>query len=386
LGLVFLLPVLAACTTTEPLSDQRPGAAPALHTEEAGLWLQMERIENTYASSALRLKDPALEGYIKEVVCRLSEEYCADLRIYVLQQAYFNAAMWPNGMVAVWTGLLLRADNEAQLAFVLGHEMGHYIRRHSLQRMKEIRQQGNLLAIVNVALAGAGLGSAGYLTSAYVVANLMAFSRENEREADAIGVRSSIEAGYDPREGAALWRLVKAEGEALDREQPSIFTATHPGIDERIANIEARAAEVGVTDSELDLGRERYLAATRDHRTDWLRAELRKHEYAGSQVVLDQLLVGDPSSGELHFYQGEIYRLAEEEGYSEKAIAVYRKAIGLGDAPPAAHRELGLLYWDNEQLEEARQALEAYLAADPQAADRLMIESYILQLSEQVST
>jgi predicted Zn-dependent protease len=386
LGLVLLLPVLAACTTTQPLPDQRPGAEPALHTEEAGLWLQMERIEDTYASSGVRLKDPALEGYVREVVCRLSAEYCTDLRIYILQQPYFNARMWPNGVMEVWIGLLLRADNEAQLAFVLGHEMGHYIRRHSLQRMMEVRNQGNLLAIVNVALAGAGLGSAGYLTSAYVAANLMAFSRDNEREADAIGVRSSIEAGYDPREGAALWRLVKAEGEALDREQPSIFNATHPGLDERIANIEAGAAETGAADSELDLGRERYREATRDHRAGWLRAELRKHQFAGSQIVLDHLLAGDPNSGEVHFYQGELYRLTEEDGYDETAIAAYHKAIQLGGAPPAVHRELGLLYWDNEQFEEARQSLEAYLAADPQADDRLMIESYIIQLNEQVST
>ncbi len=386
LGLALLLPVLAACATTEPLPDQRPGAEPALHTDEAGLWLQMERIEDSYATSGVRLKDPSLEDYIRGVVCRASADYCADLRIYILQQPYFNAAMWPNGVMEVWTGLLLRADNEAQLAFVLGHEMGHYIRRHSLQRMMEFRNQGNLLAIVNVALAGAGLGSAGYLTSAYVLANLMAFSRDMEREADAIGVRSSIEAGYDPGEGAALWRLVKAEGEALDREQPSIFTATHPGIDERIATIEASAAERGIADSELDLGRDRYQEAIRDHRAGWLRAELRKHQYAGSQIVLDHLLTGDPNSGELHFYQGELYRLSEEDGYEEKAIAAYLEAIQLGGAPPAVHRELGLLHWDNEQFEEARQSLEAYLTADPQAEDRLMIESYIIQLNEQVST
>jgi hypothetical protein len=72
----FLLPVLAACATTQPLPDQRPGAAPALHTEEAGLWLQMDRIEENYASSSLRLKAPALEGYVREVVCRLSSDYC----------------------------------------------------------------------------------------------------------------------------------------------------------------------------------------------------------------------------------------------------------------------------------------------------------------------
>jgi predicted Zn-dependent protease len=382
----FLLPVLAACATTQPLPDQRPGAAPALHTEEAGLWLQMDRIEENYASSSLRLKAPALEGYVREVVCRLSSDYCADLRIYILQQPYLNAAMWPNGVMEVWTGLLLRADNEAQLAYVLGHEMGHYIRRHSLQRMIEARNQGNLLAVINVALAGAGLGSAGYLTYSYVMANIMAFSRDQEREADAFGVRSSIEAGYDPREGAALWRHVKAEGEALKREQPSIFTATHPGLEERIANIEASAAEGGVADGGFDRERTRYQDMIRDYRAGWLRAELRKHQYAGSQIVLDSLLAGDQYSGELLFYQGELYRLADEDGDDEKAIAAYRKAIQLGRAPPDVHRELGLLYWDKARLVEARDSLKSYLAADPQANDRLMIEFYILQLNAQVSS
>ena len=137
---------------------------------------------------------------------------------------------------------------------------------------------------------------------------------------------------------------------------------------------------------ELERGRERYQNAIRGHRTDWLRAELRKRELAGSQVLLDQLLDSEPTSGELHFFQGELHCLAEEEGHDEKAIASYLKAIELGGAPPAVHRELGLIYWDKGQIEDAREALEAYLTADPQATDRLMIESYILQLNEQVST
>ena len=382
----LLLPGLAACTVTQPLSDQQPGAKPALHTDEAGLFLEMEQIEDAFATSALRLKDPELEGYVKDVVCRISASYCDDLKVFILQKPYFNATMWPNGMMAVWSGLLLRADNEAQLAFVLGHEIGHYIRRHSLRRMMEIRQQGNLLVFVNVALAGAGLGSATYLTSAFVQANIMSFTRDQEREADAIGVRTATEAGYDPREGATLWRLVASENLALGTEKFSLFVATHPGTDERIANIEAGAANSGAVDGELERGRERYQAAIGQYRADWLRAELRKREFEGSQVVLDNLLAEEPNSAELHYYHGELYRLGEKEGYREKAMASYQRAIQLGQAPPEVHRELGLLLWDEGRTAEAKKAFESYLNADPGADDKQMIESYILELNGQVSS
>jgi predicted Zn-dependent protease len=377
---------LTACTTGSSIEDQPVGAAPAIDTDEAGLWVEMGRIERSYATSALRLKDLELESYVKGVVCRLSESYCADLRVYIFEQPYFNAAMWPNGMMAVWTGLLLRAENEAQLAFVLGHEMGHYVRRHSLQRMIEIRNQGDILAFVNLGLAVAGLGSAGYLTTAFVVANLMSFSRENEREADELGVEYAINADYDPGEGAALWRLVKEEEAALQRDGPSIFFATHPAIDERISNIERHITSAGEVDPKIEQGRERYQGVMMKHRLDWLRGELRKGEYKGSQVIIDRLLASEPNSAALRFFQGELYRLEEQEGYHDNAVASYQKAIELGEPPHETYRELGLLYWDGDQFLEAQEAFYRYLAESPEATDRLMIEYYILELDKKASS
>lgn len=377
---------LSACATGSSIEDQPVGAAPAIHTDEAGLWVEMERIERSYATSALRLKDPELENYVKSVLCRLSESYCADLRVYILEQPYFNAAMWPNGMMAVWTGLLLRAENEAQLAFVLGHEMGHYIRRHTLQRMVEIRNQGDILAFVNLGLAVAGLGSAGYLTTAAVVANLMSFSRENEREADEFGVQFALDAGYDPGEGVALWQLIKAEEEALERDEPSIFFATHPAIDERIANIEKHITSAGDEDAKLEQERARYQEVMQRFRADWLRAELRKGEYKGSRLLIERLLASQLNSAELHFFKGELYRLEEEVGFQANAIASYKKAIELGEPPPETYRELALLYWDGNQFLESQEAFFQYLVASPEASDRLMIEYYILELDKRAAS
>ena len=76
--------------------------------------------------------DEALNTYVRKVVCELAGEHCASLRVYIVDDPSSNAMTAPNGMVIVWTGLLLRSQNEAELAFVLGHEITHYLKRHSL--------------------------------------------------------------------------------------------------------------------------------------------------------------------------------------------------------------------------------------------------------------
>lgn len=69
--------------------------------------------------------------------------------------------MAPNGYMEIWTGLMLRAQNEAQLAYVIGHEIGHYQERHSLERWRAVRNTTTALAFVRIAASAAGTGYAG---------------------------------------------------------------------------------------------------------------------------------------------------------------------------------------------------------------------------------
>ena len=81
--------------------------------------------------------DLKLHAYVEDIACRLGASHCPDIRVHIVRTPWFNASMAPNGMMQVWSGLLLRADNEAQLAAVLGHEIGHYISRHSVERLRD---------------------------------------------------------------------------------------------------------------------------------------------------------------------------------------------------------------------------------------------------------
>lgn len=122
----FLTTALAltlACTSVA--ADPRPlGLQPNPATDEGGLWEVSAKAERGAQQSADINKDPALNAYVRSVTCKVAAPYCDDIRIYVMDREVFNAQMAPNGYSEVWTGLLLRATNEAELAFVLGHEAG----------------------------------------------------------------------------------------------------------------------------------------------------------------------------------------------------------------------------------------------------------------------
>ncbi|MFI4927860.1 MAG: hypothetical protein ACHP7E_09265, partial [Burkholderiales bacterium] len=86
---------------------------PAPGTDEGGLWGLMDREESRLKRSPLTIHDQKLEAYLTSVVCRLGEDHCPDVRVHPVRTPHFNAMMAPNGMMIVWSGLLLRVENEA---------------------------------------------------------------------------------------------------------------------------------------------------------------------------------------------------------------------------------------------------------------------------------
>ncbi|MEE9300924.1 MAG: M48 family metalloprotease [Alphaproteobacteria bacterium] len=379
---VLLLLSTAGCAApmAGAVPDLEPGERPEAVSDEAGLWMAMDRVEDQLKTSGNVVTDPALNAYVRDLVCKLAGPYCGDLRTYIMRVPHFNASMAPNGVMQVWTGLILRARNEAQLAYVLGHELGHYLRRHSLKRWRDVRAKTDALVFLQIAASAARYGYVGDLAQFIALASIFAYSRDQEREADDLGFELMLEAGYDPHEAAKVWRALIEEREAADEPERLIFFSTHPSTGERAETLESLAAEVTKDRGRGVAAEERYLAATLPFRARFMRDELRLRQFAQSQVVLDHLLDAGVNPGELHHFQGELYRLRAEEGDNDRAIEAYREAVRHEGAPPETHRDLGLVYMRAGKRGEARLSLQRYLAALPGADDRAMVESYIEQL------
>ena len=149
-----------------------------------------------------------------------------------------NAFALPGGQVFITEGLLNRLENEAQLAGVLGHEIGHVIARHSPQQMAK----GQLGQILTVAVGVGASDDQGRGRNAQLVAAMvnqmsqLRFSREDESEADHYGLKYMAQAGYDP---SAMLDVMKILKQASGGQHPPEFLATHPLPETRLEQIKA---------------------------------------------------------------------------------------------------------------------------------------------------
>ena len=380
--LIFLIFILNSCQTplggAKDVKNIEPEERPYIESIEAGLWMQMDNYEEKLKTSGSRLKDKNLDKYLKDILCNLTE-YCQDIRVYVQDIPYFNAFMAPNGMMVVWTGLLLRVGNEAQLAAVIGHEAGHYIRRHSLKAWLDAKTRTDLMAIVSIGLAVGGVPGGGdiFNISQLLQAGIMAkHSRDNEREADEIGLDSLIKAGYDPDEAPKIWENILKEMELGENKNPPAFFASHPNPKERIKNLKEQTKKY--SDIKRNHNKENLKNIISPHTKNWIKNEIRTNsKKEQTSFIFSNFFDNKEDSHLLKFYQGEIYRLKKEEKNNEKAIELYKESIEENDNFPDVYRELGLLLLKEEKKDEARKNLEKYVTLAPNAKDVEIVKSYI---------
>jgi predicted Zn-dependent protease len=369
--------LLLGCASVPMLE---PGQRPSPETDEAGLWMQMERVEKSLRTSGAIVQDPVVNDYVSSLVCKLAPEYCEGIRVYVVLTPHFNATMRPNGAMEVWTGLMLRAENEAQLCSVIGHEIAHYTERHTLERWRQTRSTTNMLTYLNIVTAAAGHGYVGSLADLAALASLLAFSREHEQEADRLGLDRLAGAGYDPTEAAKVWRGLMEERDAGDEDEPLVFLSSHPASESRAEYLEELGRQK-LTEANRDVtGQERFLEVSSRIRAETVRELLRQRTPERTEVVLDRLEESGIPSAEVAYYRAELYRIRGEDNDEESAIEWYRTAIESEDAPPEAYRALGLIYQRRGDKEAAHRHFERYLEEKPEASDRLMIQSYLVDL------
>ncbi len=211
------------------------------------------------------IQDGALNQYVGSVGSRmhaLTHRPDMPYSYRVLNANYLNAYTFPGGAMGVTRGILAELNNEAELAALLGHEMGHVNARHAAQR-----QGQGLLA--QVAVAGIGIATSdsswGTLTTIAsqvgASALLSSYSRDNEREADALGQQYMVKAGYPASGMTQLHGLLVREA----KEQPSLLEtmfSSHPMNSERMATAQQRAESTYAASLKTNPQRERFMDNT----------------------------------------------------------------------------------------------------------------------------
>ena len=367
-----------------------PGYRPT-DADELGIWKLMDRVEEEIAGSNLLIKDKATNDYVRDLIGRVGGPAARDMRIYVARIPEFNAVMFPTGFAVIFSGLLLRMRNEAQLAGVIAHESGHFLRKHQIRQWRDMRMKTDVLSFLSMGAGVAG-GAAGVYAGDLVqlaqlgtILTLLKYNRTLEAEADAMGVKLIAEQGLRPMAMSEIWDQLIAELDASAlhrrrrrRDRKIGLFETHPLPETRRADLEYSAAEVTVPGRAYDDGRNRYLRAIAKIRPMLLDDQVKLNDPGASQYIVETL-ARDGWNGLLRFYEGEIWRLRNRAGDDLRAAQGYAVAVQYADAPADAWRWHGIMLQKAGRGPEARMAYQRYLAMAPNAPDAPFIRQQIQQ-------
>lgn len=280
-------------------------------SEEEEIQIDRQFSPMQFSSDFGPTQDRALNAYVDGIgkaLASRSHRPHMPFSFRAVNATYINAYAFPGGSIACTRGILLTLDNEAELAALLGHEIGHVNARHTAEQLSKGQLTnivvGSLSIIADVAAPGMGQVAStlgGFGAGAF----LASYSRDNERQADALGTEYMVRAGYGPEGMVGLMEMLNG----LNKSKPSsieLMFATHPMSDERYQNA-VQAARTTFADAKgLPLHRERYMDNT---------ARLRAIKGA-----IEEMQKGDKAMGSKNFSQAEThYRSALKQAPNDYA-------------------------------------------------------------------
>lgn len=336
------------------------------------------------------INDPLLDEYIQDLGNRLvaqADDVKFSFKFFLLNSAEINAFAFFGGHVGIHTGLIFNAKNESELASVLAHEVSHVTQRHIARSIEERQKSsplqiasllgGILLAVANPE-AGMAAISAGNAASQQASIN---YTRQNEKEADRIGIRILAQAGFDPN-GASDFFSTLTEKNRL-KSSSMAFLQTHPLPESRVADARSRAAtyHVGPIPESLSfhLAKSRILAryyANPKYNIEFFTASLAKQSYVFKQAAEYGLALSYLANEEYSQAQNLILALLNKDPdnlfyldvYTDIAIATKQFSVAIdlltAELKHAPHNQVLVLNLANTFIQDKQYAKGISLLKD----------------------
>lgn len=365
--------------STSPDPASNAGLEPKKE-DERRIWLDAEVFDQRIREAGGLYEDEALEDYLDGLAGKLLAHLGAPglpIRVRVLPDPYLNAFAMANGSIYLHSGLVAATENEAQLAFVLAHELAHILRRHTLKIHRTAKNDPVVGGFLGVEHTDKPAPYADYLRDVQT----SGYSRDLEREADLDALNGFGRAGYPLREAPRIFEELMQQAEQI--EQP-YFLGSHPRLAERL-DVALRYLDLH-PDALSDPGAEgrpadpAYEEMIEGLLLENARLNLEMGYTRKSRQDVERHLAVRPDSIEGHLLLGRLHksRMSDHE-HRDAAIAAYRNVVRIDDDHAEGHRELGLMLRGAQRWSEAARSLERYLEITPGAVDRQIIEAYLRQ-------
>jgi metalloendopeptidase OMA1, mitochondrial len=239
---LLVLATLAGCATNPYTGRKQLMLVTQEQEKELGVTAYQEVLAQSHVSTSPREVDP-----VRRVGKRIADaanqpDFQWEFNT-IIDDKTMNAWCLPGGKIAFYTGIFPVLEDEAGMAFVMGHEVGHALMHHGGERMSQQMAAGGAAALVGAVLGQKDSTQSQAVMVAFGIATqvgvLLPFSRKHESEADRVGLELMAKAGYDPRAGVRVWQKMSQMG----GKQPPEWLSTHPSHETRIQDLQARMDE-----------------------------------------------------------------------------------------------------------------------------------------------
>ncbi|MDQ1329863.1 MAG: hypothetical protein QG578_125 [Thermodesulfobacteriota bacterium] len=346
-----------------------------LVSEESEVQLDKKNSPHQFSADYGISQDKDLNSYINRTgkkIASITHRPGMPYSFQAVNASYVNAYAFPGGSIAVTRGILVNLDNEAELSALLGHELGHVNARHTAEQMSK----GVLTSVVIGGLAAyAGTKSQTYGKIAEGIGMigsgmlLASYSRDNEREADALGMEYMVKTGYSPDGFTGLMDMLRKMSKSKPGSIELMFS-THPMSDERYATAVRNAENTYGSSRKLPLYRERYMDNTARLRAvkpaieaiQNGESEMGKKNYTNAETHFKKALSIAPGD-----YAGLIMMskcLLIQEKYGE-ALKYAETAKGVYPGEAQAHQLSGFARMKKKDFESAYEEFDSYEKALP---------------------
>lgn len=358
-----------------------------------------------------------VERYINKVGEKITPETELDEKVEfkfkIIRDPAVNAFALPNGSIYIHTGALARLKNEAQLAFLLGHEMSHVVHRDGVYHTNSVHNKTVAFKLIDIALAPTSvffgiLGDLAQLGFGILhISTVTGYSRAVETRADEDGITWSIEKGYHPEKAQGVLNIFLQEKEKYQVGPEIYFLMNHPSNEYRLKRIKRIIEKEYGDDAEGEAKEAEFLNNMTEvklyNATLNIKMDRLEHAMDNIQWVLDKF----PNNPRAHYLSGEINRLKaedkkklsyelnynkwrelnkdREEGELEELWrnkAIEEHNLALEGEYCDSYKGLGLLYYGIDDYDKAELNLGKYLAAKTDAMDKRYVSSLLKSIEK----
>ncbi len=337
------------------------------------------RAHDRIDASKIIIEDESLNQYLKQVVLKLHNndyQQAENFSIKVYSSAALNAFSKSDGTIYICLPILGMIDNEAQLAFLLAHEMTHWSQNHHMEMKYELHTQA--LKAAQSQIAGSIFGVSGAGSQSAQIA-LSGFSKKHEHEADSIALAMVSLSGYNPWAAKEFFMTMYTWLKHKEKKRVAKY-ATHPKLMKRYKACKNRIINNNTDTTSGEIGKDSYHSVLQPYHIKIAELLLQSNSVYELHAMAIQKSNTDYTSPKWRYLRGKLL----EVYFAKDSFSVARKELhsAAHDTFPIVQsfRDLGWLYLKNGKTDSASLYFNEYLQANQSAKDAELIRYYLGQM------